>query len=445
MTSLLFKNVILCNEGSIFHSDIRVKDNRIDKIAADITPQKNDHIIDGKGRYLLPGMIDDQVHFREPGMVHKAGIATESRAAAAGGITSFMDMPNTRPTTTSIAALEEKYKLASDRSLINYAFYLGATNDNIDEIRKLDKNQTCGIKVFMGASTGNMLVDRVKTLEQIFADAPVLVATHCEDTPTILQNTKNAEARFGKDIPIEQHPYIRSEEACYLSSSLAVELAKSYSTNLHVLHISTARELELFEPGPIAGKQITAEACVHFLHFSEEDYAEKGALIKCNPAIKTARDRQQIIQALSDGRLDILATDHAPHLLEEKAADYLQSPSGLPLVQRAMQVGLDRVIEKQLSLEKLVELTSHNPAIRYQIKDRGFIREGYFADLVLIDLEQPQEDRRENVLYTCGWSPFEGHIFHTSIAGTWVNGVQVWDGEAICQQQAVGKRLEYTR
>ncbi len=445
MTNTLFKNVTVVNEGQSFISDVRVSRGRIEKISSHITHQENDIIIEGNGRYLVPGMIDDQVHFREPGMETKADIATESRAAAAGGITSYMDMPNSNPTTTTLTALENKYALAATKSYINYAFYLGATNDNIDEIRRLDKNQTCGIKIFMGASTGNMLVDRIATLESIFSDAPTLVATHCEDTPTIIKNTEAAKARFGEDIPVQQHPIIRSEEACYLSSSLAVDLAKRNGTNLHVLHISTKKELELFAPGNIEGKQITAEACVHFLHFCDEDYATKGSLIKCNPAIKSAKDRDGIIAALNNGQIDIIATDHAPHLSSEKALPYMQSPSGLPLVQRAMQIGVDLVKNNQLTIEKLVSLTSHNPAIRYQIKERGFIREGYHADLVLLDLNTPEIDTPETVLYKCGWSPFDGHEFKSRVAGTWVNGVHLWDGESLINTDNIGQRLEYLR
>ncbi len=445
MNNVLFKNITVVNEGNSYTTDLRVLNGRIDLISESIAARNDEIVIEGDGKYLVPGMIDDQVHFREPGMENKADIATESRAAAAGGITSFMDMPNSNPTTTTLQALENKYDLANGKAFINYAFYLGATNDNIEEIRRLDSRQTCGIKIFMGASTGNMLVDRISTLESIFADSPVLIATHCEDTPTIIKNTKIAEARFGKEIPFDYHPVIRSEEACYLSSSLAVSLAKSHDANLHVLHITTKKELDLFTQGPIEGKKITAEACVHFLHFSDEDYATKGSLIKCNPAIKSVQDREGIITALSDGRIDILATDHAPHLIKEKEQLYSQAPSGLPLVQRAMQIGLDLVKQDKITLEQLVRITAHNPAIRYQIKERGFIREGYHADLVLLDLNSTELDIPQTVLYKCGWSPFDGHTFNSRIAGTWVNGYQLWDGQALIEQDTRGQRLEYVR
>jgi dihydroorotase len=444
MTDFLIKNAELVNEGRRTQGDLRIRAGRIDAIAGSLAAGAGDTVIDAAGRWLLPGMIDDQVHFREPGLEYKAGIDFESRACVAGGITSFMEMPNTRPPATHRAALEDKYARAAQKSLANYAFYLGATNDNIEEIAALDPRAAPGVKVFMGSSTGNMLVDDPETLDAIFAHAPVPVITHCEDTPTILANEAAARARFGEDIPIEQHPLIRSREACMKSTRLALELASRHDTRLHVLHVSTADEAALFAPGPIAGKRITAETCVHYLHFSDADYARLGTLIKCNPAIKTAADRDALIDALAEGRIDILATDHAPHLVEEKSQPYLKAPSGLPLVQYALQCALERVHAGQLTLERVVEATCHAPAIRFDVHNRGFLREGYAADLVLVDPARPHTVRRQEILSRCGWSPFEGFSFRSSIAGTWINGEHAWDGERLTSDR-IGQRLEFDR
>jgi dihydroorotase len=367
-------------------------------------------------------MIDDQVHFREPGLTHKADFTSESRAAVAGGVTSFMEMPNSKPPTLDLERLEAKHARAAEVSRANYSFYLGASNDNIDAIRAVRVGQCCGVKVFMGASTGNMLVDNEQTLNAIFADSPLLIATHCEDTPTILANEAEFRARYGEDVPMSAHPLIRSEEACLKSSTLAVELARRHDARLHVLHITTARELELFTPGPVAGKRITAEACVHHLFFDERDYAEKGALIKCNPAIKRAEDREALLAAVNDDRIDVIATDHAPHTLEEKAGTYFNAPAGLPLVQDALPSLFEHVRAGRLGIETLVRKTSHAVAECYGIEDRGYIREGYWADLALVDPNADYLREPGQVLYKCGWSPFEGRRFHALVDTTIVNG-----------------------
>jgi dihydroorotase len=444
MSDWLITNAELVNEGRRFHADLRIRSGRIERIETSLSARANEQVLDARGRLLLPGMIDDQVHFREPGLTHKADIESESRACAAGGITSFMEMPNTRPPATNRAALEAKYARAAEVSRVNYAFYLGATNDNLADIRALDPKAAPGIKVFMGASTGNMLVDDPATLDAIFRDAPVPIITHCEDTPTILANEEAARARWGEDIPIEQHPLIRSREACMKSTQLALSLARKHGTRLHVLHISTADECALFEPGPVAGKRITAETCVHFLHFSDADYARLGHLIKCNPAIKTAADRDAITRALAEGRLDVLATDHAPHLVTEKSAKYPRAPSGLPLVQFALQCALERVFDGALTLERVVEAVSHAPATLFDVRERGFLREGFHADLVLVDPSTPQVASAEAVLSRCRWTPFEQQTFRSRIAATWVNGDLAWcDGRL--DDTVRGRRLEFTR
>jgi len=442
--SLLIANARLVNEGRIDEGDLLVVDGRIERVGGEIKAADAE-VIDAGGRVLMPGMIDDQVHFREPGVTHKGDIASESRAALAGGITSFMEMPNTRPQTITGQALEDKFALAQGRAWGNHAFYFGATNDNIEEIRRLGPNQTCGIKVFMGASTGSMLVDDPATLEQIFGHAPTLVATHCEDTPTIRANEQSQRQQHGDEIPIELHPLIRSEEACWKSSSFAVDLARRHGTRLHVLHLTTARELVLFDTGPIAGKQITAEACVHHLYFSEADYAQRGNLIKCNPAIKRAEDRAALRAALAEDRLDVIATDHAPHTLEEKSAQsYFDAPAGLPLVQHALAMALELFHDGVLSLPQLVQKVCHGPAQLFAVRERGFLREGYWADLVLVDLEQPQSVTREQVLYKCGWSPLEGDTLRSSICATVVNGeVKFRDGQFL--GAADGMRLAFDR
>ena len=444
MMNWLIQNAELVNEGRRTVADVRLRNGRIETIAAQLDAQPGEQLLDAAGRWLLPGMIDDQVHFREPGLEHKADFATESRAAVAGGITSYMEMPNSKPTTTTLEALEDKYARAAAKSVANHAFYLGASNDNLDVIRALDPRAACGIKIFMGASTGNMLVDNPATLDAIFRDAPTIIVTHCEDTPTIDANLARERERYGEAIPVERHPYIRSREACLKSSRLAVELARRHGTRLHILHITTADELELFQPGPLAGKRITAETCVHFLQFSERDYATLGNQIKRNPAIKAESDRLAIIAALAEGRIDVLATDHAPHTLEEKALPYAQAPSGLPLVQFALQCALEQHFSGALPLERIVESLTHAPAQLFDVAERGFLREGYKADLVLVDPHKPHTVRREEVLSRCGWSPFEGHTFRSSIASTWVNGRRVWDGSQV-DDSVRGERLVFAR
>lgn len=440
----LIVNARLVNEGAIVEGDLLIEDGRIARIDSHIDASGCE-VIDAAGRYLAPGMIDDQVHFREPGVTYKADLATESRAAVAGGITSVFDMPNTKPQTVTIEALEDKFALAADRTWANHAFYLGGTNDNIDQIRRLDPNQTCGVKVFMGASTGNMLVDDPATLDAIFRDCPTLIATHCEDTPTILANEAKYREQYGERIPMQYHPLIRSEEACWKSSSMAVELAKKHGTRLHVLHLTTAREMALFESGPVENKRITAEACVHHLYFSDEDYARCGSLIKCNPAVKTADDRAALRVALAGDLIDVVATDHAPHTLEEKQREsYFEAPAGLPLVQHALCMLLELVHDGDLSLERAVHKMSHAPATLFNIEGRGFLREGYWADLVMFDMNAPQAVTRDSVLYKCGWSPLEGDVLRSSIVRTFVNGVLKYDRGSFIGGPN-GQRLAFAR
>jgi dihydroorotase len=448
MSETLIVNARLVNEGREFDGDLRISRGRIAEIGSGLSARDGEYVVDAGGRRLLPGMIDDQVHFREPGLEYKADIATESAAAVAGGLTSFMDMPNTSPPTLDAAALQDKYNRAAGRAWGNYGFYLGASNDNLAAIRSLDPLTAPGIKVFMGASTGNMLVDNPDTLDAIFRDAPTPIITHCEDTPTINANLAVFQAKYGDDIPVECHPDIRSREACMKSSVLATSLAKKHGTRLHVLHISTADELALFEQGPLlradgSRKRITAETCVHFLRFDRSDYARLGNLIKCNPAIKDASDREALVRALAEDRIDVLATDHAPHTLEEKARHYTQAPGGLPLVQYALNAALELVHEGLLTTAQVVQKFAHAPAQLFDVSERGFLREGYWADLVLID-DAPMTVRREDVLSKCGWSPFEGTTFHSRIASTWVNGMQAWDGTHLVAAPQ-GQRLVFTR
>lgn len=439
----VIRNARLVNEGQITESDVLLKDGRIEKIAGSIQTPAGAEVVDANGRHLLPGMIDDQVHFREPGLTHKGNFYTESRAAIAGGVTSYMEMPNSKPPTTNREQLEWKYARAAETSAANFGFYFGATNDNIEDIRALDPAMACGVKVFMGASTGNMLVDNESTLAAIFRDCPILIATHCESTPMIMANIKLAAAKYGKNIPVTEHAKIRSAEACYASSELAVALANKYQSQLHVLHISTARELDLFEPGPIEGKSITAEACVHFLHFDDSQYGQYGNLIKCNPAIKTAADQAALLSAITDGRLDIIATDHAPHTLEEKAEEsYLTAPSGLPLVQDVLVAALELVHDGKLDLHTVVRGITHNPAKRFSVVQRGYIREGYHADLVLVDMNGSTDVSRDKVLSRCGWSPFEGRRFHSRIDAVWVNGALAFDGRQVIEHGAA-ERLQF--
>jgi dihydroorotase len=442
--STLIKNAKIINEGNIYEADIRVKDQRFERIDTSISAKPQDIIIEANGNFLLPGMIDDQVHFREPGMTHKGTIASESRAAVAGGITSYMEMPNVNPATTTIDALEKKFAIAKQSSLANYSFYLGATEHNLEQIKRLNPKKHCGVKVFMGASTGNLLVENPTALARIFRESPTLIVTHCESGSVIASNLAKITAK-GEIPTITSHAKIRNDEACYASSSYAVSLAKKYQSQLHVLHITTAKELSLFEAGPIENKYITAEACVHHLWFSDEDYSTLGNQIKCNPAIKSVADRAALIQAVHTNQIDIIATDHAPHTWQEKQNDYNQAPAGLPLVEHALLSLFDHVKYKRLSLTQVVEKTAHNPAKRYAIKERGYIREGYFADFVLINTNKPTQVSHENCRYLCGWTPFHQHEFSSSILGTWVNGQQVYDGQQIIERSALSKRLEFNR
>ncbi|SFK72872.1 dihydroorotase [Lysobacter sp. cf310] len=443
MSSTLIVNARLVNEGREYDGDLRIEDGRIARIGTGLTARDGEIVVDAGGRRLLPGMIDDQVHFREPGLEYKADMATESAAAVAGGLTTFMDMPNTNPPTLNAEALEDKYRRAAGRAWANYGFYLGASNDNLADIQRLDPRTAPGVKVFMGASTGNMLVDDPVTLDAIFRDVPTPIITHCEDTPMIDAELARYKAKYGDDIPAECHPDIRSRQACKKSTELAISLARKHNTRLHVLHISTADELALFTPGPIEGKRITAETCIHFLRFDRADYAALGHLIKCNPAIKDASDREALIRAVAEDVIDVLATDHAPHTLEEKGRPYTSAPSGLPLVQYALNAALELVHEGRLSTAQVVDKFAHAPAKLFDVEGRGFLREGYAADLVLID-DTPFTVRREDVLSKCGWSPFEGRTFHSRIASTWVNGVLAWDGARLVGA-ANGQRLAFAR
>ncbi|QMU60712.1 MAG: dihydroorotase [Gammaproteobacteria bacterium] len=445
MHDLLITNAKLVNEARISECDILISNQRIEQIGADLQKFEAKRVVDAKGNYVIPGMIDDQVHFREPGLTHKGDIATESLAAIAGGITSFMDMPNVKPPTLSLELLDKKYEAAHQRARANYAFYMGASNDNIEVLKQAPIDRACGIKVFMGASTGNMLVDDDDVLDAIFKYAPVPIITHCEDSPLINENLKKYQQQYGDDIPIEFHPLIRSEEACYRSSSKAVKLAKKHGSQLHILHLTTARELELFTKGNVKDKSITAEVCVHHLFFSEKDYAEKGSLIKCNPAVKTEQDHQGLLKGVQDDLIDVIATDHAPHTWEEKQGNYMTAPAGLPLVQHALIGVLEHMHDGVLSIEKIVEKTSHNVAIRFNVAERGFVREGYFADLAIIDVNKPHTVTKESVLYKCGWSPFEGKTFRSSIAATILNGQVVYESGAPIDEPFFGKQLTFDR
>ena len=444
MSRLLITNARLVNEGKVSDADVLIRGERIEKIADSINAPDNADILDAAGRYLLPGMIDDQVHFREPGLTQKGDIASESAAAVAGGVTSFMDMPNVSPQTTTREALADKYAAAKGRARANYAFYLGATNRNIEEIKALEVSEACGIKVFMGASTGDMLVDAQDALTEVFAKAPVIIVTHCEHSPTIRDNEARAKAEFGADVPMSEHPKIRSATACLTSSSMAVELARRHDARLHVLHLTTALEMGLFSRASRSEKNITAEVCVHHLWFDESRYEDLGTRIKCNPAIKTARDREALVRAVNDGRIDIIATDHAPHTSVEKKSSYFKAPAGLPLVQHALQTLFDLAKDGQLSVETIVERTSHAVADIFGVVDRGYVREGYFADLVLIDNTRPYTVEASNLLYKSHWSPFEGHTFSSTIDTTIVNGnIAFQDGQLA--GDIVGQRLQFNR
>ena len=441
---LLITNARLVNEGTTRETDVLIRGERIEKIANRITPDGAHEVIDANGRLLLPGMIDDQVHFREPGLTHKGDMATESAAAVAGGITSFMDMPNVSPQTTTRAALASKYELATGRMRGNYAFYLGATNRNLEEVKALEVGEACGIKTFMGASTGDMLVDDPEALERLFIHAPLIMVTHCEHTPTIRDNEARAKAEYGEDVPMSEHPRIRSAQACLTSSSIAVDLARRNDTRLHVLHLTTAVELGLFSKASRLEKRITGEVCVHHLWFDESRYEDLGTAIKCNPAIKSARDREALLTAVNEGRIDIIATDHAPHTSAEKRSSYFKAPAGLPLVQHALLSLFDLAHEGRLQPETIVDRTSHAVADIYGVVERGYVREGYHADLVLVDTGQPHTVDRSNLLYKCHWSPFEGHTFRSTIAMTIVNGTVVWrDGKL--EGPVAGQRLRFSR
>jgi dihydroorotase len=447
MNNYLIKNARIVNRGTITRGFVLVRGGIIRALGpgAPGAEQEIAEEVDARGRYLIPGVIDDQVHFREPGLTHKGEIATESKAAVAGGITSYMEMPNTRPQATTIEELEKKYDRAKEASMANYSFYLGATNDNINQIKRLDPAKNCGLKVFMGSSTGNMLVDKKESLEQIFAGSPVLIATHCEDEGTIIKNTEQARERYGENVPVSEHPLIRSEEACYLSSSLAVKLAKKHKARLHVLHLSTARELELFEQGTdFDKKRITAEVCIHHLWFHDDDYERKGTLIKWNPAIKTIHDRDSLLAAVLNDKVDVIATDHAPHTIEEKQSRYFQSPSGGPMVQHSLVAMLELVHQGKVSLEKVVEKMCHAPARLFGVNERGFIEPGFKADLVMVDMEKEWTVAHKNIHYKCGWSPFEGETFHSAVSHTWVNG-QLAYRDGLFNEMVRGERLEFVR
>ncbi|MBT7815320.1 MAG: dihydroorotase [Polaribacter sp.] len=443
--SILIKNASIVNENKTFLGDVLIENEIIKKISSEIKATENFEVIDAEGKLLIPGFIDDQVHFREPGLTHKATIATESRAAVAGGITTFIEMPNTVPQATTQDLLEDKFTIASKDSYANYSFMFGGTNDNLDELLKTDPKKVAGIKLFLGSSTGNMLVDNEQVLEKIFSSTKMIISVHCEDEATIKKNTQEFINKYGDDIPLKYHPIIRSEEACYLSSSKAIELAKKTGARLHIFHVSTAKETELFRNDiPLEEKQITAEVCIHHLWFSDKDYAEKGTHIKWNPAVKTETDRQGLWKALLDDRIDVLATDHAPHTLEEKNNVYTKAPSGGPLVQHAIPAILEKVKEGVISIEKAVEKMSHNPAKLFQIEKRGFIKEGYFADLVLIDTNKPQNVSKDTILYKCGWSPFEGTTFSSTITHTFVNGNLMYN-QGVFNDKIKGKRITFNR
>ena len=446
MSILLIKNAKIVNEGKIIEGDILVENGYIKEISSSISAKSsNVQIIDAEGNYVMPGVIDDQVHFREPGLTHKANIESESKAAIAGGITSYIEMPNTNPQTTTIEALDDKFKTASETSFANYSFMFGGTNDNLDEILKVNPKEVAGLKLFLGSSTGNMLVDNPNVLEKIFSSTDMIISVHCEDEATIQANLEAYKNDYGDDIPIKFHPKIRSEEACYISSSKAIELAKKTGARLHVFHLSTGKETKLFTNKiPLKDKKITAEVCVHHLWFSEEDYNTKGTLIKWNPAVKTSKDRDELWKAFLDGRIDVLATDHAPHTQEEKNQVYTKAPSGGPLVQHALVAMLEAHHKGKISLEKLVEKMCHNPAILFQIEKRGYIKEGYFADLVIVNLNKPWSVNKQNILYKCGWSPFEGTTFKSRVTHTILNGHLVYENSKISEKK-YAKRLTFNR
>ena len=440
----LLKNAQIINEGSLVAADVMIQGDRIVKVAKIIDDDEAE-VIDLTGKFLMPGVIDDQVHFREPGLTHKGRIYTEAKAAVAGGITSFMEMPNTKPQALTQALLEDKYLIGAKDSLANYSFFMGASNENLEEVLKTDPKHVAGVKIFMGSSTGNMLVDDKQVLNDIFSKCDMLIAVHCEDEETVRKNSAQMKSEYGEDLPIRFHPIIRNEEACYKSSSMAVELAKKHNTRLHILHISTDKETNLFRNDiPLNQKKITAEACIHHLWFDESSYDEKGTRIKWNPAVKSAKDKEGVWKALLEDRIDIIATDHAPHTIDEKNNTYFKAPSGGPLVQHALVAMLEFYHQGKVSLEWIVEKMCHAPATCFQVKERGFIREGYYADLVVVDLDKPWVVEKNNILYHCGWSPFEGETFRSSVIKTFVNGNLVYDG-GIFDEQHRGMRLEFDR
>lgn len=441
MRTLLIKNGTIVNEGAVFKADLLIEDEIIKKIDEKIEFDA-DKVIDATGLHIFPGVIDDQVHFREPGLTHKGCIASESKAAIAGGVTSFIEQPNTVPNAVTQEILEEKYKIAADTSFANYSFMMGGTNDNLDEVLKTNPRNVAGIKLFLGSSTGNMLVDNEEVLEKIFSSTKMLIAVHCEDEQTIRENLEKAKEQFGEDIPVSQHPIIRSAEACYLSSSKAIKLAKKTGARLHVFHVSTGKETELFDNNiPLEDKKITAEVCVHHLYFSDKDYGTKGNFIKWNPAVKSITDQEKIWEALLDDRIDVIATDHAPHTLDEKSQKYLQAPSGGPLVQHSLITMLDFAKKGKISIEKVAQKMMHNPAILFRIEKRGFVKEGFFADLALVDLNsEPWKVSKDNILYQCGWSPLEGKEFTTKVISTTLNGAVVMENGKISDQR-MGQRL----
>ena len=446
MKSTLIKNANIVNEGKIFFGDVLIQEDKIVEVSESISAKSADVLVyDAEGKYLLPGVIDDQVHFREPGLTHKADIASESRAAIAGGITSYIEMPNTNPQTTTIGEMDKKFEIAATSSFANYSFMFGGTNDNLDEILKVNPKKVAALKLFLGSSTGNMLVDDPVVLENIFSKTNLLIAVHCEDETTIKNNLEVYKKQYGDDIPVKFHPEIRSEEACYLSSSQAIELAKKTGARLHVFHLSTGKETALFTNKiPLKDKRITAEVCIHHLWFTDKDYNEKGNNIKWNPAVKTQKDKDQLWKALLDDRLDVIATDHAPHTIEEKNNVYTKAPSGGPLVQHALVAMLEMHHKGIISIEKIVEKMSHNPAILFQISKRGYIKEGYFADMVLVDLNKPWTVNKENILYKCGWSPFEGTTFKSRVTHTFLNGILVYNDAKFSDVKAA-KRLTFDR
>ena len=442
--STLIKNVKIVNEGKIFKGDIRIKQEKISLIAPSIPLTQDENVVDGDNKYLIPGLIDDQVHFREPGLTHKGDIYTESRAAVAGGITSFIEMPNTNPQTTTMEKIDQKLEIASRNSAANYGFMFGGTNTNLEEIKKIDENKVAGLKLFLGSSTGNMLVNKKEVLKEIFKTSKLVISVHCEDELTIKNNLNHYLKIYGKNIPFKFHPKIRSSEACFKSSSDAVKLAVETGARLHVFHLSTANETKLFSKIPLEEKQITSEVCTHHLWFSDKDYKNKGSKIKWNPAIKTAEDRTKLWEALNEDLIDVYATDHSPHTIDEKNLPYTESPSGGPLVQHGLLAMLDCVNKGKITLEKFVEKASHNPAKIFKIKKRGFLKKNFYADMVLIDLEGKTNVTKNNIMYKCGWSPFEGYIFNSSVIKTWVNGKLLYDKGKIIESGSA-KRLEYIR